>query len=410
VALATNVSIQAEYRHNETRNGDVDLRFDPNNFSPTLRNEQETEAYRLGFHYAISPRSDIIASALYQDADQVLDDPPSLITIKSEAKAYGAEAQHLFHTEQLSIIVGVGKFKGKYTAEGTLFGFPFTDDFDVRHTNFYVYSPIILPFNATLTIGGSGDFFEGPPRDQDQLNPKLGLTWNPTPATTIRLAGFRVLKRPLISQQTIEPTQVAGFQQFFDDPDGTDSKRYGIGIDHKVTSDLFGGVELSRRDVVVPGIAATPGAPSELDIDERLKRAYVYWTPLTWLAAKAEYQLEWSDASDITLEPGARITTHRVPLGLNFFHPAGFFLKLKGTYVNQKGVFLDTSTFTFEPGDDQLWLVDTALGYRLPRRMGILTIEAKNLLDESFRFQDVAFSNPSIQPGRVIFARLTLSL
>jgi hypothetical protein len=69
------------------------------------------------------------------------------------------------------------------------------------------------------------------------------------PATTVRAAAFRVLKRTLVTDQTLEPTQVAGFEQFFDDVNGASSWRYGVGIDQKFASDLFVGVEASKRDL-----------------------------------------------------------------------------------------------------------------------------------------------------------------
>ena len=81
-----------------------------------------------------------------------------------------------------------------------------TIDRDVNHTNLYLYSYINFPKNVTLTIGGSGDFFDSDSsdvEDEDQFNPKFGITWNPVPATTLRGAVFRVLKRTLITDQTL---------------------------------------------------------------------------------------------------------------------------------------------------------------------------------------------------------------
>jgi hypothetical protein len=45
----------------------------------------------------------------------------------------------------------------------------------------------------------------------------------------------------MINNQTIEPTQVAGFNQFFVDAEGTDAWRYGIAMDQKFSKDLFAG-------------------------------------------------------------------------------------------------------------------------------------------------------------------------
>jgi len=428
VAISPKVNVQGEFRYNETKSGDLGLRFDPSNFSPTLSRTQETVTYRLGIHYSPTPRSDVLVSGLYQDYDEDLEDlspvglPPggSVTAHGGGSEASSGEAQYLFRTETFDLIAGGGYSGGEDVANITFVlgpspPFPppisVSDDSDTRHTNFYLYTHIRPAPNVSLTIGASEDLYRGPPSDQNQVNPKVGVMWSPVASTTVRVAGFRALKKtPFISQQTIEPTQVAGFQQFFDDASGTDSTRYGIGIDHKIASDLFGGVEISKRDAEVPIEVVTPGAPSENDLKEWLSRAYVYWTPLTWLAAKVEYQQEQLNASDITREPGAKMTTHRIPLGLSIFHRSGLFATLAGTYVDQEGVFQDAATFSFQPSEDRFWLADAALGLRLPRRLGILRVEAKNLFDAQFQYQDRFTANPIIQPGRVVFMRLTLSL
>ena len=106
-----------------------------------------------------------------------------------------------------------------------------------------------------MTLGVSGDFFheEEGIGHRDQANPKGGITWNPSfsPGTTFRAAGFRALKRTLVNQQTLEPTQVAGFNQFYDDPSGTSSWRYGAAIDQKFGSSRLRG----RRGL----LARSPG-------------------------------------------------------------------------------------------------------------------------------------------------------
>lgn len=368
----------------------------------------------------------MLVSGVYQDHDEDLEDlspvglpPGGSVTARGGSEASSGEVQYLGRTERIDLIAGGGYSEGENLtnitfALGPSPPFPppisVSDDSDTHHTNFYLYTHIRPAPTVSLTIGASEDFYRGPPNDQNQVNPKVGVTWSPVASTTLRVAGFRALKRPFISQQTLEPTQVAGFQQFFDDADGTDSTRYGVGIDHKVSSDLFEGWEISKRDAAVPIEAVTPGAPSENNLEEWLIRAYVYWTPLTWLAVRAEYLQDELNASDITREPGAKMTTKRVPLGLNAFHDSGLFATLVGTYIDQEGVFQDAATSSFQPGEEQFWIIDGALGYRLPRRLGLLTVEAKNLFDQDFQYQDRFTANPVIQPGRVIFVRLTLSL
>ncbi len=60
-------------------------------------------------------------------------------------------------------------------------------------------------------------------------------------------------------------------------------------------------------------------------------------------------------------------------------------------------------------GSDRFWVVDAALGYRLPKRYGMVAVEVKNLFDEEFQFQDTDAANPSIYPERLALVRVTLS-
>jgi hypothetical protein len=226
---------------------------------------------------------------------------------------------------------------------------------------------------------------------------------------------LRAFKRTLLTNQTLEPTQVAGFNQFFDDVEGTASWRYGLAVDQKLTGDLYGGVEISRRDLEVPfKDFSDPPAPvvKTVDWEERLARAYLYWTPHSRWALHAEYQFEELRRDSLfTANTAARVQTHRLPLGISFFHPSGVIAKLKGTNVHQRGEFQPQNSplGVSLSGEDNFWIVDASLGYRLPQRYGILSLEARNLLDTTFRFQDTDAASPTIQPGRMILFKFTLS-
>jgi hypothetical protein len=64
----------------------------------------------------------------------------------------------------------------------------------------------------------------------------------------------------------------------------------------------------------------------------------------------------------------------------------------------------------FQQDSEQFWTVDAALSYRLPRRMGFVAVGATNLTDKEFRYYDIDENNPTIQPKRMAFVRLTLAL
>lgn len=62
---------------------------------------------------------------------------------------------------------------------------------------------------------------------------------------------------------------------------------------------------------------------------------------------------------------------------------------------------------------DHFWLADAAVGYRLPKRHGILSLEARNLLNKAFNYQDTNFQTsqpgePLFQAKRIIYARFSL--
>ena len=79
--------------------------------------------------------------------------------------------------------------------------------------------------------------------------------------------------------------------------------------------------------------------------------------------------------------------------------------------MDQDGEFVVPVGFGSElqSGDDRFWVVDASVGYRLPKRFGIISLEAKNLLDKEFQFQDTDPGNPHILPSRLILFRFTLS-
>jgi hypothetical protein len=356
-----------------------------------------------------------------------------IFSIKGDETGYNAELQYIYRSHRFNITSGIGyvNIDGEFTYIDDLYDpsvsppIPlgpsiFTEDADVDHKDLYVYSNLYLIEKLTLTIGASGDFYEDENFDKDEFNPKLGFIWNPVANTTIRGATFWTVKRTLITNQTLEPTQVAGFNQFYDDPNGTDSRSYGLGVDQKFRSDIYGGLEFSKRDLNVPYMAFVflpPPAPpelqaSEVDWEESVARAYLYWTPYKWLGLRAEYLYEEFDREQEFVAGTKNVKTHRFPLGVSFFHSSGLTLSLQGTYYDQKGEFLrqdEMDPLNFVSGEDQFWVVDLSLSYRFPKRYGFITVGAKNLFDEQFNYQDTDPESPTIQPDRMIYGQVTVA-
>jgi hypothetical protein len=205
---------------------------------------------------------------------------------------------------------------------------------------------------------------------------------------------------------------VAGFNQFFDDPNGTESWRYGVAADQKFSKSLYGGVELSKRDLKAPFESSATLEVEKVDWKEVLGRGYLYWTPQKWVGLTAEYQYErFKRGSEFPLDVTS-VKTHRIPLGINFYHPCGLSAMLKAAYYNQRGEFspVNASIGNVYSGEDQFWLFDAAISYRLPKRLGFISVGAKNLLNKHFKFFDTDPVNPAIQPDRFIYCKVTLAL
>jgi tetratricopeptide (TPR) repeat protein len=419
--LSPQTSVQAEVRRRETKLGDIQQRFFPENFFPGQTDKSDQFTVRLGGRHSISPDAILLGSFMFQDTSFVSTDKSAFAVSELDLprNSVGVELQNIFRSQYFNLTSGFGYFdiNGKFRFAIRP---PFFDDVAVdqslRHFNAYTYANINLFKSVTITAGGSFNYLTGaaaavPGEQLSQFNPKFGLIWNPFLGTSIRAAAFRVVKRTLITDQTLEPTQVTGFNQFFDDIDVTQAWRYGVAIDQKISESIFGGLEFSKRDLKVPGINPTVTPPEILKfkVKEDLSHAYLFWTPHPWLALRGTYEFERFRNNPL-VGIGGSLNTHRVPLGISFFHPSGLGASLTGTYHHQDGKVTSFTTGSLESARDDFWIVDAALNYRLPKRYGFLTVGAINLFDKKFKFFDTDTNNPRIQPKRTVFFRLTLAL
>ena len=428
VSLSPKTSVQMEYRNRTQEKGDLTLRWFPDDFFQDLRKTEDAESWRLGFHHAFGPGSDLIGNFQYQKLTAKNNSGlPGIFSFedKFEPDSSGGEVQYLHRASRFNIIGGAGYFKTKGDQTATLdvtdfpeVNFSLSTPIDSRHSNIYLYAYLNFLKNVTFTIGASGDFVKNDQTDiydTNQFNPKLGITWNPVPDTTLRAAAFRVLKRTLVTNQTLEPTQVAGFNQFYDDIDSTDYWKYGVAVDQKFTANLYGGLEYTERNMNVPVPLSGPFTSDTVDWDESIGRAYVNWAPHKWIALTAGYQYEKFSRDTRFAFDASELKTQKVPLGFHFFHPSGLSVMVSGTYYEQDGNFKRSTDEplpeNYIPGKQDYWLCDAAISYRLPERYGMLILGGKNLFDRSFTYYDINLFNPGmeIQPTRMLYAKINLS-
>ncbi len=435
-SITPSLNVMFEARHRDIDYGDLYFNYDLNNFNPNFRKSLNLDSLRLGGHYEFSSRSHLIASLTFlsykentfsRDFDQ------------DTNQSYIEETQYLYHGDLTDWIIGQGYFtqNGDFTHSSPDLSQLSTDFINLtdyvnytvptfsRHANGYIYSHTSFPANVSWTLGFSVDSTEDKELPNlTRVNPKFGMRWQITPETLVRMAAFSAMRRPLVANQTLEPTQIAGFNQFFDDFGGATSTRYGIGLDQKFSRKLFAGIEASYREISTPATAFSDSGdlyffrqPSR----EGFYRAYLNWTPLTSLAISSEYQFD-----DFTSLP-VQTQTHYFPTSINYFYDSGIFIGGRATYVNQRydQSFFDRNPETnqtiitgSETARSQFVLFDVGIGYRFPKRYGIVRFEARNLLDQKFNYfsadnRDATLiqggGSPLFLPTRTFYAYITLS-
>lgn len=439
-AVTPKFNVQAELRTRKSEHGDLLLNFkfrDRENFDNNRRHELQQDTARIGARYSLSPKQDFIVSGIYADRKEDVLNPGANATSFNitRDRGYQVEGQYLLRADRFNVTAGAGTYQFNVDRElQTLFPSRSTEplpDFKRERNNAYIYTNTNFIRNMSITLGLSYDAFKYDidredfqrlrPRDNlgndfsfHKLSPKIGLQWDMTDNLRLRLAWFESVKSVLAANQTLEPTQVAGFNQMFDDINGTRARRMGAGLDARIANRLYGGVEVSDRDVDIPTLALRSRSLIEITKQqEQLYRGYLYWLPHTHWAMRAEFQFEKfnqnpADAGSLPY----RIGTLSAPLSVNYFDPSGIFAKVVTTPVRQH---LHRRNSENE-GVSKFFLVDAVIGYRLPKRRGILSVEGRNLLNEEFFFRNIGLQqseqplyNQRYSPDRTFFLRLTLN-
>jgi tetratricopeptide (TPR) repeat protein len=401
--VSPNLNVIFEARHRDVDYGDLTYLWDLSEpFDNKTRTKLNVDTVKFGGNYSISERSHFLTAFSYQNVRNLYD------KFASEGTgSYLGEWQYLHHGNRFDWIVGQGILRANDNFR--FFGYP-NETAQATNVNGYVYSNIRFPGNVTWTLGmgvnGNTDISGNSFR---RVEPKFGVRWQITKDLTLRGAVFNANRHGLFfNDQTIEPTQIAGFNQFYNDRDSTRSRRLGLGLDQRVADGLYLGVEASRRDL---GVFDQFGNWAHWR--EQLYRGYLNWTPTDWASVSVEYQDEyfWSDA--------VNTNTHMLPVTLRVFDSSGLFGKLGVTYVSQKfNNYLVYSNSWNIRDQDEFALVDMGVGYRLPKRYGIFRVEVRNLLNQKFNYYGDNFRvgqeiggevNPLFMPDRTIFGQLTLS-
>jgi tetratricopeptide (TPR) repeat protein len=470
--VSDDVNLQFEISSRESDSGDLVQNFDPDDFNPQLDRHFEADVFRLGARFGDGTASTTLVSLVYSDRKEEIDlgttipisglpcfvlisqvpvpppwPCPATFTVNENRKDFAdretwqAEGQHIYQGESFNVLSGIGystadlELSTKVTATITddLTGLPVPIDppefsvnpsiveteqnADIKDSRLYVYGNVETDYDVTWTLGLSYEDYENEGLDFDEVNPKLGLQWQLNSALVFRAALLKYVAPALANNRTLEPTQVAGFNQSFDDASATISEQIAAALDWRPHRDVYAGVSMSRRDLESPAFIGVPDSLSEAvfeDQEERHHRIYVSWSPDShWvLGVEAVYDRFKTDDPSVDTALPLEVKTKSYPVTLRYFHPSGFFGYLGSTYVDQEY----TDQVDSESGDDSFTVTDLSVGYRLPKRRGVVSITVQNVTDEEFNYQDDSYrtfedepSSGPYLPDRLVMGRLTLN-
>jgi len=426
-AFTHNVSLQTEFRSRETDQGDINQNFDLTMFSADKRRTFDHDTKRLGLHITPSNQSDILISYLQSDMDEKTHQFESGTFIDTDIDRSGdqAETQYQFNASKYNFVTGLGSYH--VDADNTIlfdwtptFGsacppsppFPPVPCIDIQnfkttHNTGYAYFNTRFPESVMWTLGASYDDVKKESAEIHEANPKFGIQWQLPKSQRIRLAYFEAVKRELLVEQTLEPTQVAGFNQFYDDINASKFRLSGIGYDGAFGTRVLFGLETIKRSIDKAQFYS--GEFIFQDRDKTISNIYVNFL------ASSSFMYSVSATRDNTRNKDPadpyQIVTTTLPLKVKYFHKSRWFTEIVVTHIEQSRKISSGSSTDSE----NFKLVDASVGYRLPNRLGSLGIDIFNIADEKFSYQDSNYVTsmpvkPQYMPERTILCRILLNL
>jgi tetratricopeptide (TPR) repeat protein len=431
--------IQVNFINGTRETGDLPLRQNP--FQVSLeRFDTDLTNLGVGYHRIISPASDLAISAVYSDTEQTLfrlNPVDFSTTFAGKANLDGPqfEAQYVLRQSALTWTAGAGHFDGTQNlTDGTT-----TLEGDDTFSNAYVYAKFRKLGPLEITAGASYEDVLAPvgllpPRDSQiapgeveyedsRLSGKFGLSAYATPKTVVRATVYNRLTPAIGRLQTLEPTQVAGFNQFFDDPGGTWSNNYGIGLDQEFTKSFYAGFSVLRRDLEIPEPVCTAPDPflgcagqvatgvATRNSDDWLANVYLSGTVGKRVSLGLQYAYEEKDFDFTQVDQIGffedYVKTQRLRPEVRFHLPSGLLGGVRSTYYDQKiDKFDDLTSPVRSTVEADFWITDLQIGYRLPKRWGSVFLNAFNVTDEKFLLYQSSLEEVVV-PARTV--SLTLS-
>ncbi len=417
--LTPYTQIQVEATSLKRNAGDLTQKFFSDEFpdlvvSP-LTFQIELDAVRLGAWQKFSERTDMLISLAHKDRTDSIGLSGSAPFLEINGESNNFQAQLLYRSENLSWLNGIGWYEEN--ADENFVGFFETKS---NPTNFNLYSYAFLSTRDSklrLQAGLAYNALRSRELTTEQLSPKLGLIWTPSINTTISFALLQVLTPRSGATPSLEPSQIAGFNQFYSDQANALVRLAGVALEQRISPNLRAGANIIQRDVQVHLTNADFTVETH-DWSELETSAYLYWVVSRQVAVSTAVKFgSYERPAEFTgIDGFTSLESLEVPASIRFFGPNGLATAITLRYVGQRGSFTDpfgATGFEQVDGSDHAWLLDLSFVLQPPGRRFFFALDAKNVTDQRFHYQDLATQdalladrqNTSVFTRRGIFAR-----
>ena len=410
--VSDTLTFQLEGLYRNTRQGDLDLRYFRNAFNPDERNRLRERSGRFGLRWHPDRRTTVLASAsitrresgvfnrTFVPADPLSGFPDFFSVSGLSGSSSGRQLEALISRDHgnSSTLAGIRAAKASFRiasltdADPCPFGpgaclFEGASGGENRSATGYLYHVFGDARGLQLTIGGALDHLHTPGRDETNFLPKAGVSWSPDPAVTFRAAAFRAIKPDLAANQLLEPTHVAGINQFRDDFSGTRVDVLAAGIEGRPTKELRAGLSVERRESSVP-LRSGPQIFLR-DREERIGSAYLGVLPRDDLAITLGISLSEFNEPQSSAGGSPMLTrTLAVPVEVSYFHPSGPKASITATFLRQDLQRQELGEHVHR--DDGGLLLDASLEFPINRSVSLF-LDGRNLLDRDLNFHDDNF-------------------
>ena len=421
--------------------------------------KEERETNRFGLKHRINANNALLVSYIKQEQDfwSNTNDELSIRAGAISDDVDTLEFQHVLHKPKYKLVSGVGisSFEGdsfgqvglEFLGGGLL---PGQWDIEILNDTYeeidqnsaYVYYSFIAGNQVDITLGLDFDrfkfmqlnnvtntepaFLPFPPPGQfipftedrfnesddvrEQYSPKFGLEYEWVTGSRLRFALFRTASDSSTNNQTIKPTQVAGFNQLYSDANFSDAKNIAFGFDRVLSENMDMVFAITRRVVDYPVLNSANNGYLRYEYKEAL--AEIEFLKKLNDLASVSFGGEWlerrlSDDGDIALNEACYGEAYRIPIQFTLLGEDTWSFVVEQNYYHHKFEYETSQNNEFVEAS---WITNVVVSKSLYGRRGSFQVGVENLFEAEKEVSNYDQSQLMYYPNRFLFCKLNISL